>query len=293
MYYKKDTEFGSQNFGYQIWFCTRLSSICQCALLLAALCKLRPQYGDLYGWEHVLIVTSMDGNMCSSWPLWMGTCAHHDLYGWEHVLIVTSVDGNMCSSWPLWMVTCAHRDLCGWECAHRDLYGWEYVLILTSTDGNMCSSWPLWMGICAHRDLYGWEHVLIMTSKDGNMCSSWPLWMGTCAHPGLVGTRAHLRDAGFPRGREFGKRSGILFFLLRPGNGREFHEIGSKVGKRSEVYLRSVVWIWQSVCHPYVEMYRKTVTSVPVTSRIASWLHHSFSANHSISRPTLRQCGTA
>ena len=24
MYYKKATKFGSQNFGYQIWFCTRL-----------------------------------------------------------------------------------------------------------------------------------------------------------------------------------------------------------------------------------------------------------------------------
>ena len=27
MYYKKATKFGSQNFGYQIWFCTRLLNI--------------------------------------------------------------------------------------------------------------------------------------------------------------------------------------------------------------------------------------------------------------------------
>ena len=26
LYYKKDTKVGSQNFGYQIWFCTRLIS---------------------------------------------------------------------------------------------------------------------------------------------------------------------------------------------------------------------------------------------------------------------------
>ena len=26
LYNKKDTKFGSQNFGYQIWFCTRLYS---------------------------------------------------------------------------------------------------------------------------------------------------------------------------------------------------------------------------------------------------------------------------
>ena len=59
--------------------------------------------------------------------------------------------------------------------------------------------------------------------------------------PGICSSIFNYVISGFPRGREFGKRSGILFFLLRPGNGREFNEIGSKVGKRSEIYLRSVV----------------------------------------------------
>ena len=52
IYYKKDTKVGSQNFGYQIWFCTRLLSLLHLTLGLHKLRKdnCKPRWETLKVW---------------------------------------------------------------------------------------------------------------------------------------------------------------------------------------------------------------------------------------------------
>ena len=71
IYFKKDTKIGSQNFGYQIWFCTRLlKQQWRGALLFLAATK------QLYKWYFPSVRLSV----CPSvrlfvTPFWL--CSHH------------------------------------------------------------------------------------------------------------------------------------------------------------------------------------------------------------------------
>ena len=60
-----------------------------------------------------------------------------------------------------------------------------------------------------------------------------------------------IRITGFPRCRDFGKKSGIVICDSRPGNSREFHLFCLEFGKMraSEFFLKLKWWVmyfWQS-----------------------------------------------